>query len=366
MEKILKLVIAFALTCCACFAHEAALELPTEELPLFEKIKKAEVDYTDKPYFLMHEQMTFRPKKGIVKDYTLSAGYHGSLAGVCSGSNYNTKHNIDWTVGRVTGNFKDEHTSFLLHTRLVPVEEIGFWHGLIADAYIANTRIPHHRIVAGYTFTPTGVEGGQSIFTLPFTARSQISRTFGGVRGLGVRTIGTYPLVNYDVMVGSSDRFWHSFFPGAEFTGWVNFTPLGKTDGKWGKLTVGTGVNTGRNDFTYTVGDAYVSYNYKKLTLNWEGAIADGYNGVVGSQNKAGGFYTTAMYNLTPKVQLLARYDRFDPNRDVANNMRTEITAGVNYFVKGQGLRFILNCVYCKNENAVDSSRIMLGTQILI
>ena len=99
---------------------------------------------------------------------------------------------------------------------------------------------------------------------------------------------------------------------------------------------------------------------------NFEYAIADGYNGTYISTDKATGFYTTIQYRLTQKLHILARYDQFDPNRDVANNLRREYSAGITYFIKGQALRLILNYVFCDNEDTEDSHRIILGTQILL
>ena len=164
----------------------------------------------------------------------------------------------------------------------------------------------------------------------------------------------------------SSDRYFHEFFPGAEFTGWVNFKPLGKTDGKYGNLIIGTGLNAGRRHENYAVGGAYVGYSYKKFAANAEYAIADGYNGRSFSSDKATGFYTTVSYRLTKRLHVLARFDQFDPNRDVSGDLRREYTAGLNYFIKGQALRLILNYVFCDNQQTEDSHRIILGTQILL
>ena len=69
---------------------------------------------------------------------------------------------------------------------------------------------------------------------------------------------------------------------------------------------------------------------------------------------------------MTKRLHVLARYDQFDPNRDISGDLRREYTAGLNYFIKGQALRLILNYVFCDNENAEDSHRVILGTQILL
>ena len=113
---------------------------------------------------------------------------------------------------------------------------------------------------------------------------------------------------------------------------------------------------------------AYVGWEYKRLLLNFEWANANGYNGTSGhsTSTKASGFYTTVAYRITPKLQALFRYDQFDPNRDVSSNNRKEYTVGLNYFMKGQGLKLILNYVFCQNDATKDSHRILLGTQILL
>ena len=79
----------------------------------------------------------------------------------------------------------------------------------------------------------------------------------------------------------------------------------------------------------------------------------------------ASGFYSTLAYRITPKLQALFRYDQFDPNKDIANNNRKEYVAGINYFIKGQALKLMMNYVFCQNDAAKDSHRLMLGTQIL-
>ena len=69
---------------------------------------------------------------------------------------------------------------------------------------------------------------------------------------------------------------------------------------------------------------------------------------------------------ITKKLQILARYDQFDSDKHVVNNNKREYSVGLNYFIKGQALRVMLNYAFCQNDNTKDSHRIMLGTQILI
>lgn len=337
-----------------------------EEESLFGKIYKKKLERTSIPSFLLKDELTFKYKKGIVDKVQFYGAYQGNFSSNFVGSDYDTDYDFGFMEAGVIGDFKDKNTDFKLQLNFKPSSSRSYLQGLVTDAYIMNTRIPHHKIIIGNSRNQIGVEGGMSSYVLPFAMRSQIARNFSNHRALGVRVVGNYDLVDYSLALNSSDRFFREFFPGAEFTGWVNLKPLGKTDGKYGTLVLGGGLNAGRNDTNYTVGGAYASYRYKKFMTNFEYAIADGYNGTYISTNKATGFYSTVSYRLTQKLHILARFDQFDPNRDVANDLRREYSAGLNYFIKGQALRLILNYVFCDNEEIEDSHRIILGTQILL
>ena len=103
------------------------------------------------------------------------------------------------------------------------------------------------------------------------------------------------------------------------------------------------------------------------MLLNFEWANAEGYNGPLGyALNKhATGLYSTLAYRISPKVQALVRYDEFRPDKHLSNKKR-EYVAGINYFVKGQALKLVLNYVFCQNDVTKNSHRLMLGTQILL
>lgn len=98
-----------------------------------------------------------------------------------------------------------------------------------------------------------------------------------------------------------------------------------------------------------------------------EYANADGSNGSTGLTSKQRqGWYATAGYHLTKKLELIARYDEFDPDKNVAHNNRREYTAGANYYIKGQALKLVLNYVYCQNQGNSDTHRLLLGTQLAL
>jgi len=341
-----------------------------DENSLFGKVQKAlkaEVTRTDYSNYLLKDILTVDYDKGPIDRIQFYGKYRGNMSFNFFESDLDSEYDVTAIDLGMMGQMNPEHkTDFKLQFKLTPTSERSFIQNLISDAYILNKAIPNHQVFIGNSRNQVGVEGGMSTTYVPFVMRSQIARTFANTRAFGVKVNGKYSLVDYSFAANSSDRFFREFFPGAEFTGWVNLKPLGLTKGKYGKLVMGGGVNAGKNHNNYTVGGAYIGYNYKKFMINAEYSVADGYNGKVLSTDKAEGFYTTIGYKLTPKLQLVGRFDQFDPNRDVSNDLRREYSAGLNYFIIGQGMRILLNYVYCDNQNKENSHRLILGTQILL
>jgi hypothetical protein len=222
--------------------------------------------------------------------------------------------------------------------------------------------------LVGNSRPSVGYEGAGSAYTLPFANRSQIARNFGTVRKLGIRVMGNYKYVDYDLGGFSSGTYFSDFFPGGEFDGWVNIKPLAKTNGKYGILKIGGGIATGKRDsIGFTVTSAYVGYEYKKFRIKGEFANANGSNGLSGLTNKhRQGWTVTAYYLINKKLEAIVRYDEFDPDKSIDNNNRREYTAGLSWYIKGQALKLMLNYVFCQNQSAKDSHRIILGAQIAL
>ncbi len=374
MKKILLLlVILFAITPSTFAIQEISLNHNEEEKSLKEKLNDVyhlEIEQIDKPKFLFDEILTKHyGEDSILEKGQLWAGYNGNIGmyfyeqGSIATHSENNYMNLGYD-----GYFKDNNADFRVMLNVAPQSSRNMVQNLFHDVYIATNKVPKHRFLVGNSRPPVGMEGSYSPYTLPFIARSQIARNFGSVRRLGARAMGNYSLVDYDFGVYSSDTYFKEFFPGAEFIGWVNFKPLGQTDGKYGQIKLGGGMQGGNRSNTYCVTGAYLGWEYKKLLLNFEWANANGYNGPVGHSvdKQASGFYTTAAYRITPKLQALVRYDEFDPNKDIARNNKREYVLGFNYFIKGQGLKLIMNYVFCQNDAQKDSHKILMGTQILL
>lgn len=337
-----------------------------DESSLIGRIMKKNIVRTDVPSYLLKEELTFYPQKGAISKVQFYGAYQGDLSSSWQKGDYDFGYDYNYGQIGAIGKFRNTKTDFKVVLNPKPNNNFNYMQHFVAEAYLVNNNIPHHKVVVGFSRNQVGKEGGSSSYILPFVTRSQIARNFGSTRALGVRLIGNYSLLDYNLALNSSDRFFRDWFPGTEFTGWVDFKPLGKTDGKYGRLIIGGGLNAGKNVTNYTVGSLYVAYKYKKLWTNFEYGIADGYNGTAVSTNKAMGFNGTIGYKIIPQLQVIARYDFFDPNRDTDHNNRQEYTAGINYFIKGQALRLILNYVFCQNQATQDSHRIIFATQLLL
>lgn len=346
----------------------------TKEKTLAEKLRDVyhlEIEKIDRPSYLFENILTKEYKNNPVLD---STHIWGAYNGYWDYSIYSDSHNTS-TYGfnavnlGIDGKFKNDVADFRIMMGIIPTSHRNMTKNMFSDVYIGTDKIPHHRLMVGHMRPRVGMEGGNSAYTLPFILRSQIARNYGTARRIGARAIGSYKLIEYELGGYSSDTYFSQFFPGGEFVGWVNFKPLGLTNGKYGKLKIGGGIDAGHRDSGFCVVGAYVGYEYKKFFANFEWANADGYNGGSSgrqSRDHSTGFYTTIGYRITPKLQVLARYDEFDPDKHIRGNKKREYSFGINYFIKGQALRLTLNYIFCQNDGARDSHRIMLGTQILL
>jgi len=348
-------------------------EKPQGEKTLREKLNDVyhlEITEIDKPTYLFEEILTKKFSKDSFWDSVHVGGGYTAFAEMDFIDNGSIKgsYNFSAISPFIEGKSKNGKLDARLMLRFNPQTSMNWMQYLVSDAYIGLNVIPHHRIQIGSFRPPVGYEGQLSTYVLDYMNRSYIASTFGTTRKFGARIKGDYKLVDYDFGGYSSDTFWQEFFPGGEFIGWVNLKPLGLTDGKYGNLVLGGGIQTGHRNCNYTVASTHLGYYYKKFAFDFEYANADGYNGfqMQATDKKAAGFYASASYRITPKLQVLACYDQFDPDKNVSSNMKRAYTFGINYFIKGQGLKLMFNYAFCQNQAERNSHAIMLGTQLLL
>ncbi|MDD3014278.1 MAG: porin [Candidatus Gastranaerophilales bacterium] len=245
--------------------------------------------------------------------------------------------------------------------------------GILGNAFIATDIIPHHTIQAGQTRVPIGYEGPQSPYKYDTVQISQISRKFSAYRDTGVKVLGNWKFMDYYLgAYNGSGNNSNDTNTSMDMIGFVSVKPLANAP-KLGHMELGGGVQQGQanpvgNTALGTLGtryarqtyNAYGRYKYKKFETVTEYATRNGY----GAQGvKADGFYTNVSYFVTPKTQLLARLDRFDPNRSTVSNHITEYTLGGNYYLSNLNLKLMCNLVYVKNDAAKDAERIVLQAQ---
>lgn len=326
---------------------------------------------------LLEDTMKMTFQKGLVESIAPWIDYNGAWTGAYVGDNYtNSTYGINFQDVGINGKFrtKDDPKSGkktvfrLMYNTGKEIAGNSYLQSFMADNYIMRYWTKDDQILVGYARAAVGIEGGESPFTIPFFARSQISRTYGNVRTLGVKAQGNHKWYDYSIGGFSSGRYFHDWFPGTEYVLLGSIKPLAGTDGKWGKLTMGGSMNGGSaNPGAYFVAGTHMIYEYKRLKATAEYATADGSNGSTGyTSNQSEGFYGTLAYRVTPRNQLVARYDQFDPNINKANDIRRELSLGWNYFVKGQALKLMVNYVMYNVENGTYGSRIMAGTQIIL
>lgn len=328
-----------------------------------------EKDYDlNSPDGLFKEQLKARFHRGLIKETgaQLSIGTNFS-ENISENSNF--KYNVSLINVGLKGKFKSEQEGFNFLFDLTPNIKENFFHRLVLDAWVETNRFKNHKIMLGTSRPNVGFEGGQSPYTLPFVFRSQTARNFGNIRKTGLRIKGNYKYADYDIGGYSSDTWYSEFFPGVETDLWLTLKPFENINKeKFGNLNLMGGYQAGsRNSTDFSVVSTALKYDYKKFEAMAEYQTADGSNGSTGLTNKKRwGYNVTLKYHLTKKLELLARYDDFDPDKKKANNNTKEYTFGLNYYILGQTVRLCLNYIFLDNQNKKDGHKIIFATQFLL
>lgn len=244
--------------------------------------------------------------------------------------------------------------------------------GQLGDIYVSTDILPHHTVYFGQTRVPIGIEGTSSPFALDTIDRSQIARNFSDYRDTGVKIAGTFPLVDYYAgAYNGSGQHYKDSTNGMAFGGFVTLKPLYNVP-KYGKLELGGGYYRQQNAQTITATryesqtvSAALNYKYKKIGLKNEWAYRHGYGAIAanGDVPDAKGLFSQVTYDLTKKVQLLAKYDVFNPINK--QNCNTEYTIGTNYFLADNNIKFQIDGVAVSNQSGRDSKRLMILTQFM-
>lgn len=231
---------------------------------------------------------------------------------------------------------------------------------MMGDLFVSTDIVPHHTFYMGQARIPIGYEGTASSLITDAVVKSQIARNFSDKRDIGIKTAGNWKYLDYYVGAFNGTRYTSADNNSdMDIASWVNFKPLASHP-EFGKFILGGGYTVGNGNWSYNNFGGYAEYNLKKYTAKFEYGRQNGY---LAHGRDSQGFYVTNLYNLTPKVQLVTKIDRFDPNVDTSRNMITELTGGANYFMSNNNIKLQLNYVYVVNRSANNSQRIVAQTQ---
>ena len=295
--------------------------------------------------------------------------YSGDLSYIhTENKNDNTKFLFNSVEPKVSINFNDNKTQAMFNINLtsdIPGYDKKFAQ-MLRMVYISHKITPEQTIVFGqYTRIPTTHDGSGSLFGQDAFYKTQLGRTFGNTMSVGVRNIGTYKYLDYDIGLYDSTRFMQDFGKGMDFTGYIMFKPLADIKEKTGDFKLGAGYNIGKYNISYQQYSFFAGYDYKKFHAKAEYAAADGYNGIYESSNSAKGFYTTLLYDIHPKLTILGRYDIFDRNIYNPNDTMNEYTIGLIYR-PFENIKFLLNYVTTTGHNQAFSNSILFATRFIL
>lgn len=244
--------------------------------------------------------------------------------------------------------------------------------GILYDAFIASHHIPNHTVYLGQTQVPIGQEGPQSILTKETIDKSQFARLISDRYDLGLKVVGNYDFIDYYLGAyngtGMNKRDSNR---GLSLASWVNVKPLYKVP-QYGKLELSGGYYNGKTNITddddvsqdkpEDVFGFAASYKYKKYGIRGEYSKLAAKLGE--TRTKSTGWYALNTYNLTPKLQLVAKYDRFDPDTYLRKNSAVEYTLGTNYSLT-DNVMFRANYVLVDTQGSKNDQRFGIMTQYM-
>ncbi len=218
---------------------------------------------------------------------------------------------------------------------------------ILKDLWLDYDGIPHHTVRFGQMkpgVTADSLRSSSRNFT---AARSQIGR-IGNEREQGMALLGQWKYLDYQLGLynGNGENRTDTNNKYA-LGGRITLRPLAgvMNEEKWGRFELGGSYfdgQAGTNDLL-TDRDRYgleARYHHNKFQLNTEYMAFENPGGIEGH-----GWYAEGIYKLTPKFDLVARYDRLDPNRLIAANSVTEYILGFNYLVEKYNIRLGLNYI---------------------
>lgn len=315
------------------------------------------------------------------EDFKLTGGLQAAYTGALSrgADGYSPNFGLPYSEVTITGKMT-KHMNY--KAQLVPTRNFTDTtaNGLLRDVYFTSSIIPKHTVYVGQMARPVGKEATLSPMEINFVDYAQASRkllsnsTSTGVpynHDVGAKIDGDWGLVNYSV--GAFNGTGQNAFDNNRtmtMAGRVSVKPFYKSP-QLGDLEFGGSMLNGyASNTTENICGIHGSYKYKKFGVSGEFLAKDGF---LSNGQDAHGFFIDTMYNLTDKLQILARYDSFDPDLRPEEGLlpdsdsmkaATEYVAGVNYLLRDNVL-LMLNFAYVNSKFGKDSNRIGILSQVM-
>ena len=371
LKKILILFILLIFPFNAYAIEEVKLEKESLNLDYFSNVYYGKVEETEKvsPILKLFSQNGLEFNKSKINAIKLTFLFDGQLQ---YNNTQNTspyfKHDFTTVEPMISVFMNDKKTELTFDINLLRDLEnySNSFTEKISRAFISHKFSEHQKIIIGQGPRLPGTYNG-SLGTMgqEFVLKSQLGRTFGEARSVGIRNQGQYKFVNYDIGLYDSTRYMQDFGNGLDFTGNIMLSPFANREDELKNLKLGSGYSIGDYKTNYNLYSFYTKYDHKKFHIKAEYANADGYNGIKNSDKEANGLYSTLIYDITPKLSILGRYDYFVEDKSLTHSYCQEYTAGITYKLF-KNMKFMLNYVNKNYSNKQDSNMILFATRFII
>lgn len=208
-------------------------------------------------------------------------------------------------------------------------------------------------IRAGQFLIPFGLEGPEVITFHPAIERSMAIRrlnTFNMFRDIGVQAMGSHSRINYAVaFINGAGANHVSQMNPKDLIGRVGIQLLEN-------LEIGLSGHTGKflpadnPDREEPRNRAGIDIHYTGYPVFFRGEFITRKDNLPGNESVImNGGYLLVGYHVTDRVEAIARYDYFSPNKELDNNHLTGFTIGANYYLTGRN-RISVNYEIRENE----------------
>lgn len=267
----------------------------------------------------------------------------------------------------------DGRFKYTLMVDPVTVQEDNTRRSFLQDAYLTFDKLPwlaNHWIDVGQYKLHLGEEGQRSSSNLEVIERSFIARTFGDQRDIGARLVGEWPALRYQLGVFNGSGMNQSDANDQkDLVGRIEVWPLRHLElfkkfemGMSGYYRPTHGTTRDKKRLGFEARYEYGPWSVMAEYMSGQGTQSA--SSTTENSTRAWGWYAQLAYFVIPdKLQLAVRADHFDPNRDLAGDLETDTTLGLNYFLYKQHAKAQLNWVHKDEQDDVFNDQVIGAMQ---